>query len=120
MRQAATARATCARSRSSAAAPNLAGCNPAIPIVNRRCAGWLCTQLDWPIFFSSAEATSIDVDSFRGDGLHAWVGSSAECVHAWHKFSCAYTYDRCDPVDGSVVKGKDAPSCRSRCENVVR
>lgn len=80
----------------------------------------MCTQLDWHIFFSSAEATSIDVDSFRGDGLHAWVGSSAECVHAWHKFSCAYTYDRCDPVDGSVVKGKDAPSCRSRCENVVR
>ena len=80
----------------------------------------MCTQLDWPIFFSSAEATSIDVDSFRGDGLHAWVGSSAECVDAWHKFSCAYTYDRCDPADGSVVKGKDAPSCRSRCENVVR
>lgn len=80
----------------------------------------LCLQLDWPIFFSTAEATSIDTDGFRGDGLHNWVGSSTECVDAWHKFSCAYTYDRCDPADGSVVRGKDAPSCRSGCEHVVR
>ena len=46
------------------------------------------------------------------------MGSSAECVEAWHRFSCAYTYDMCGG-DGKVVNGAGAPSCRSRCEAVA-
>ena len=46
------------------------------------------------------------------------MGSSAECVEAWHRFSCAYTYDMCGD-DGKVVNGAGAPSCRSRCEAVA-
>ena len=76
------------------------------------------SKVDWPIFFSPSEQGSIDRDCHRGDALHRWVGSSRECLSAWRKFACAYTYDMCSK-HGEIQRDSAAPNCHGRCTDMV-